>query len=187
MTIDWALQWQLFAHDFYDGYAHIPIGNKTLLLIPGAGFGDLSHPTTQIMIELMAEKVVGEKVIDIGTGSGILALAALLMGAQSAIGIDIDDEALKHARKNADLNHLSAKFRKTVPKDVGGDAVFLLNMILSEQRVVAPSRYKGKCWIVSGILKAQEQQFFDQAEEWGWNPVRSIQKSDWSGYILKTH
>lgn len=65
MTIDWHTQWEMFAENFYDGKAHIQIGDKTLLLKPGAGFGDLSHPTTQLMVEMMQKYVPGEAVVDV--------------------------------------------------------------------------------------------------------------------------
>ncbi|MBX7066531.1 MAG: 50S ribosomal protein L11 methyltransferase [Parachlamydiales bacterium] len=185
MSVDWHEQWALFAQNFYDGKAHIPVGEKTLLLTPGAGFGDLSHPTTQLMIEMMQAYTPGETVVDIGTGSGILALAALLMGAKSAIGIDIDPDAIKHARKNAKLNGLKARFGKTLPKNFNEDTIFLMNMILSEQRAVQPQRYKGKLWIVSGILIDQKKLFLDQAQKWGWKMVSMSQKSEWCGFILQ--
>lgn len=183
--IDWHQQWTLFAENFYDGKAHIQVGDKTLLLTPGAGFGDLSHPTTQLMMEMMQERINGESVVDIGSGSGILTLAALLLGAKSAIGIDIDPDALKHARENAKLNGLNARFLKTLPKTTSADSIFLMNMILSEQRVVRPNRYKGKLWIVSGILASQQKSFLDQARAWGWTLISTAQKSEWCGFILQ--
>lgn len=185
MTINWEAQWEMFAQNFYDGKAHIPVGDKTLLLKPGAGFGDLSHPTTQLMVEMMRERVVGEEVVDIGSGSGILTLAALLMGAKSALGIEIDEQAIEHARANAKLNGLKARFTKAMPKNAPQNPIFLMNMILSEQRVVRPQHFQGKLWIISGILVSQKQAFFSQAKEWGWTVVREMQKPEWCGFIAK--
>lgn len=184
MTINWEAQWEMFAENFYDGKAHIQIGEKTLLLKPGAGFGDLSHPTTQLMVEMMRERVVGEEIVDIGSGSGILTLASLLMGAKSALGIEIDSEAIEHAKANAKLNGLKARFTKAMPKNGPKNPIFLMNMILSEQRVVRPERFQGKLWIISGILASQRQVFFSQAKEWEWNIIAEAQKLEWSGFIV---
>ncbi len=83
---------------------------KTLLLKPGPGFGDLSHPTTSLMLKLMKLNLASMQagaVLDVGSGSGILALAASLLGSGDVAGIDIDREANRHARKNARLNCLA--------------------------------------------------------------------------------
>ena len=162
LSVDWDSQWESFAQSFHEGKAHIdltPFGvRKELLLHPGAGFGDLSHPTTHLMLEMMQKKILNQSVIDIGTGSGILLLAAILLGAKGGIGIDIDLEALKHARKNAKLNHLSTKFSKSLPKNLPKNPLFLMNMILPEQKIFDPSKLHGT-WIVSGILCKQKKEY----------------------------
>ena len=83
-TVNWEEQWALFAESSFDGKAHIDLsqfgGASTLLLLPGPGFGDLSHPTTYLMLKMMQNRVQNLPVLDIGTGSGILALAALSLG-----------------------------------------------------------------------------------------------------------
>lgn len=188
--VDWENQWALFAEDFRDGKAHIDLsrfgGDGILELLPGAGFGDLSHPTTYLMLELMKGRVKKETIVDIGTGSGILALAALKLGAKSAIGIDIDEAALKHARKNAKLNKLSIRFSKKLPKKLPPASIFLLNMIAPEQKIVGPDAYNrfAKLWIVSGILKEQKTAYLKQAKKWGWRLRSSAERNGWLGLIF---
>lgn len=162
-------------------------GRGALLLLPGPGFGDLSHPTTSLMLKMMHLYAPGASILDIGTGSGILALAALLLGARSAIGIDIDPHALTHARKNNRLNHLKARFTKTLPKNLPVSNVLLMNMILSEQRTVAPSNLNpiARLWIVSGILASQQSEYLSQASEWGWEPLSQYRQSEWLGWVFK--
>lgn len=183
--IDWEEQWALFAENFYDGKAHIDLGKKTLLLLPGPGFGDLSHPTTALMLEMMQAHALGNRVLDIGTGSGILALAAILLGAKSALGIDIDPEALTHAEKNNALNGLNARFSQTIPKRLP-PSIVLINMILSEQRAAfSPEANRAaKLWITSGILASQETEYLAQTSDWGWKMVSKHQKSEWLGFIF---
>lgn len=186
--VNWEEQWSEFAENFKDGKAHIDIKGQTLQLHPGAGFGDLSHPTTKLMIEMMKSHVKGESIIDIGTGSGILALGALLMGAKSAIGIDIDEEALKHARENAKLNHLKAHFSKKLPPNLSKDNVMLMNMIFPEQKDFQPQKLNkfAKLWIISGILDSGRKEYLEQTQKWDWKLVTETKQSEWVGFAFKT-
>lgn len=191
--IDWQAQWEQFAENFSEGKAQIDLSRfgtaKTLLLLPGAGFGDLSHPTTDVMLQMMQGNVKDERILDLGTGSGILSLAALLMGAKEAIGIDIDEDALLHAKANAQLNHLETQvqFCKTVPPHLEKEQIGLLNMIFPEQKILQPATYNPyvKLWIVSGILQQQKTAYLQQAKEWGWSPIQEHIREEWIGWILK--
>jgi len=76
---------------------------------PGMAFGTGTHPTTQLCLELMEQSAANRKlstVIDVGCGSGILSIAALKLGAQSVLGVDIDIESVKNSRENAETNGL---------------------------------------------------------------------------------
>ena len=93
------------------------IGKIVLRLSSGASFGSGDHPTTRLALkaieELFENRSLGQgvKVLDVGTGSGILAIAALLLGADTGLGIDIDPCALWDARRNAHLNGLGGRLR----------------------------------------------------------------------------
>jgi ribosomal protein L11 methyltransferase len=76
---------------------------------PGMAFGTGTHPTTQLCLELIEKRMKdlkGLNVIDIGCGSGILSIAALKLGAASAIGVDIDPESIRNSRENANTNEI---------------------------------------------------------------------------------
>jgi ribosomal protein L11 methyltransferase len=189
--IDWEEQWRLFAPNFYDGCAHIPLSNgEEIRLKPGEGFGDLSHPTTQLMLKLMSSRVQNKIVVDIGCGSGILSIAAAKLGAKKVYGIDIDPQALAHAKKNCEFNHCHKRvfIRKTLPAEVfHTPTVILMNMIMNEQKCAWKSNQQlhSECIIASGILTEQKQAYLELVKSWGWpRPEKICTKSGWLGFLF---
>ena len=91
-----------------------------LLLDPGLAFGTGTHPTTALCLEwLDGQELAGRQVLDFGCGSGILAIAALLLGAERAVGTDIDPQALEASRDNASRNGIEpARFPVYLPADL---------------------------------------------------------------------
>lgn len=195
LEINWQQQWELHAEGYKEGRAHIslsPYGiEKECILIPGAGFGDLSHPTTRLMLQLMAPLVKGKTLIDIGSGSGILSLCGLLMGARKAIGIEIDSEAVQHAKENALINQLNAEFH--LPEEInplpGEDLVILMNMISSEQKIAWPAYQKwaaeAQILITSGILSSDQNNYLHQTRSWGWSLTKSKEENEWIGFVFE--
>lgn len=94
-----------------------------LLLDPGLAFGTGTHPTTALCLEwLDGQELAGDTVLDFGCGSGILAIAALLLGARQALGTDIDPQALEASRDNATRNGIDpALFPVYLPADLPAD------------------------------------------------------------------
>lgn len=195
MDIDWKEQWAQFAPHFYHGLSHIPLSNgEELLLKPGEGFGDLSHPTTRLMLSFLSESSLVHPVIDIGCGSGILTLAAILLGASRAHGIDIDENALVHAQKNCELNGLEGKvtFSNCAPQHVMSDHVLILmNMISSEQRVAwascASLHPLSKTIVTSGILREQRGDYLELTTAWGWTLLEEKQEAEWLSFCFKSN
>lgn len=110
---DWETAWKRYYHTIEIGQklAVVPSWERydgdrvQLLLDPGMAFGTGTHETTFLCLELLDERVAGgERLLDIGTGSGILAIAALLLGAREALGVDIDPMCVRVAGENAALN-----------------------------------------------------------------------------------
>ncbi len=92
------------------------------------GFGNGHHPTTRQMIEVLLERITGgERVLDVGCGSGILGLCALRLGAARVVAVDIADEAVQAAKRNAAINAVSSQLETTLAPlaDIAGrfDAV----------------------------------------------------------------
>ena len=133
---DWENSWKQY-------YQPIPIGEKLIivpqwmepdpssdripvLLDPGMIFGTGAHASTQMCLRALERAVAGkERVIDLGSGSGILSIAALLLGADTAIGVDIDPKAEDIARDNAALSGLTAPRFQAVTGNVIGDRAMM--------------------------------------------------------------
>lgn len=192
---NWEEQWASFAPDFHHGLAHIdlgPYGGPALLLKPGGGFGDFSHPTTRLTLSLMASRVPHTTVFDIGCGSGILSIAAILLGADRAFGIDIDEEALEHSRENAELNHVEGKtiFSSTIDPawQVSEPCVIIMNMIESEQQAAwgASSllHTRKATLITSGILASGKEHYLKKVAGWGWTLIEEKEEDGWTGFVF---
>lgn len=192
--IDWEAQWESHGANFKEGYVHVdlhPYGYpKIIKLQPGPGFGDLSHPTTHLVLEMMPGVVEGKKVIDVGSGSGILSFAAEAMGASSVTGIDIDPEAIQHANDNARLNSSNALF--CLPgKELFADSdeyVILINMIQSEQieawKALQIPAGKQIAVLASGILNEGKDEYLKLTQQWGLRAVDAFSKEGWVGFRL---
>ena len=131
-----------------------------IALDPGLAFGTGSHPTTRLCLRwLDANLAGGETVLDYGCGSGILAIAALKLGAGNAIGVDIDAQAVQASRDNAGANRVRADF--FLPDDIhlAQYDVVVANILTNPLRALAPllagtTRPGGRV-VLSGILAAQ--------------------------------
>ena len=136
-----------------------------LLLDPGLAFGTGTHPTTSLCLQwLDGEPVSGRRVLDFGCGSGILAIAALLLGAERAVGTDIDVQALEASRENANRNGIDpARFPLYLPADLPDEPadVVVANILagplvgLAEQ-ITRLTRIGGRL-ALSGILAEQAE------------------------------
>ena len=117
---DWANNWKQYYHTQRIGKRIIvtpsweeytPVeGEVQMRLDPGMAFGTGTHDTTRLCLELLEEVVTPEtRILDVGTGSGILSVGGVLLGAPSALGVDIDPVAVKVADENAEINGVTDK------------------------------------------------------------------------------
>lgn len=200
---DWVQQYQDHGLNFYDGCVHVDLKEFCCLnplvnpikIEPGPGFGDLSHPTTNLILKLMNKLVPNRNVLDVGSGSGILSLAAVSMGALNTFGVDIDSGAILHSEMNAKLNGLDQLVSFGMASDYkpsknSNDLVILMNMIQSEQLQAWGSlnhiHHLAKDLLVSGILKEGKQHYLDWAKSLNWKLISEIEDSDWLALHFST-
>lgn len=198
--VDWALQWSMHSPDFAGNSLKIDLSKYTKLSHPhnipilqlnaGPGFGDLSHPTTRLTLAMMAPYINGKEVLDIGCGSGILSLSAILLGAKFVHGLDIDPDALSHAQENARLNDLEKHAIFLLPefynKPPSGELVILMNMIRTQQQEAWKSlpqlHHRAASCITSGILASEREIYLRECNQRRWNLVEEKQEEDWLAF-----
>lgn len=181
--INWEAIWKIHSPYFKGGLAFVPL-TETLSfpLKPGPGFGDLSHPTTQLVLESMKPLVKGKVVIDVGCGSGILSIAAALLGAKAVYAFEIDPDAISHAKENFKLNNLKILLNEKPPEI----DIVCINMISSEQAFALnqyPFIKKFPCTLLSSGILAEEKERYLQAMK-GWNLIKTSQNGHWLGFQL---
>jgi ribosomal protein L11 methyltransferase len=142
-----------------------------LVLDPGLAFGTGSHPSTRLCLQWLERSIAGgEAVLDYGCGSGILAIAALKLGARRAVGVDIDPDAVATARANAQRNRVAAEFLEArAPLTFTADVV-IANILANPLKVLAPmlaSRCRrGGKMALSGILSDQASEVESCYSSW---------------------
>lgn len=135
-------------------------GAIVLRLDPGLAFGTGSHPTTRLCLGWLDRHLTaGATVIDYGCGSGILAVAAALLGAGRVVGIDIDPQAVTASRDNAQANGVTGEFHDARPVALPPADIVVANILANPLRVLAPLLIglvkPGGHIVLSGILEGQ--------------------------------
>ncbi len=172
---------------------HTPsdINAINITLDPGLAFGTGSHPTTRLCLCWLDSNLQGgETVLDYGCGSGILAIAAMKLGAASAIGVDVDYQAVQASRDNAAMNQVRADFYLPDDTALTQYDIVVANILTNPLRALAPllagaTRSSGQI-VLSGILAEQADdvmriyaQWFDFAPpvlENGWACLSGVKR-----------
>ena len=204
--VDWVNNWKNFFHQFYiDELLVTPSweevkpedqGRKILHIDPGTAFGTGMHETTQLCIRQLKKYITPQtELLDVGTGSGILAIVALMYGAGHAVGTDLDPCATEAVRENMEMNGIDpAKFEmmigniiteKEIQDRVGyGKYDIVVANILAEvlvplMPVVAKCLKPGGTVITSGIINGKEGLVADAMKAAGLTVVEITQQGEW--------
>jgi ribosomal protein L11 methyltransferase len=175
---------------------YMPDKNEIIIhLDPGMAFGTGTHPTTAMCLELIESNLVeGDDFLDIGTGSGILMIAAAKLGAAHMTGIDTDELAVEVAGRNLEINGIAPEtydlkcagidsvttrpFRLIAANIIAGVIVHILPMIA--QRMTEKSTA-----IISGILKEQKNEIKKALESCSLGIIQTICKEEWISFAIK--
>jgi ribosomal protein L11 methyltransferase len=166
-----------------------------LRLIDSSAFGTGHHPTTALCLEALEEILavtIPDSVLDVGTGTGVLALASLKLGVPRAIGLDIDDHALMVATENARLNNLSDRLELRLggPGNVeGGWDLVVANVLAAPLIEMAPilvRRVKSRGRIIlSGIPESVKSDVAQRYRWLGMRIVASAARSGWTALVAQ--
>ena len=168
---------------------------KILEIDPAASFGTGQHNTTQLCLELLEESISqGDRLLDLGCGSGILSIAAILLGADSAAAVDIDGNAVKIAAENAGKNNIPPEKYKALAGNViddeqliaqlgtGYDVVcanIVADVLLAMSDIFAGFIKDGGKLVISGIIEPRKDEVLEAVKSNGFRLTQVRQKDDW--------
>lgn len=204
--IDWINNWKEYFHQFYiDDILVIPSWEEVreedkdkmvLHIDPGTAFGTGMHETTQLCIRQLRKHITERtKVLDVGTGSGILSILSLMFGAKEAVGTDLDPCAIEAVEENRKANHIpDDKFRvmignlitdKEIQEKAGYEcydivvANILAEVLVSLTPVVVKNLKQGGIYITSGIIDEKEETVANAVRQAGMEILEITYQGEW--------
>ncbi len=201
---DWANNWKQYYHTQRIGKRivvtpsweeyEVSGDDVQMRLDPGMAFGTGTHDTTRLCLELLEEVVTPEtRILDVGTGSGILSVGGVLLGAPSALGVDIDPVAVKVADENAEINKVSDRTEfvcgdltdKVHGKFEIVTANIVADVIIRLLSTVKNYLLKGGVLIVSGIIDTRADEVENACHEAGFITEKRLEHGGWVAIKLR--
>ena len=193
---DWQNAWKKYYHAMdigkrlaiVPGWEEYETDRTVITMDPGMAFGTGTHETTSLCLEVLDERVRGgERVLDIGTGSGILAIAALRLGAACAEGVDIDPMCVRTAGENALRNGVQDRFTVLVgdlsDKASGVYNIITANIVAAAILSLAPHvpalMAPGALFVASGIIDTRKEEVLAGLRGAGLDPFEVREKRGW--------
>lgn len=203
---DWANNWKQYFKPFKVGENLVikpswedydNADNRVILEIdPASSFGTGKHHTTRLCLELLEKNLnKGDNLLDMGCGSGILSIGAMLLGAGSAVGVDIEENAAATALENAEKNHISPDVYKTYYGNILSDeklaseidrkydiitANIVADVIIEMKDYFVRYLKKGGILIISGIIEERMDEVIAAVESAGFSNPEPYVKEGWA-------
>lgn len=203
---DWANNWKQYFKPFKVGEKLVikpswedydNADNRVILEIdPASSFGTGKHHTTRLCLELLEKNLnKGDNLLDMGCGSGILSIGAMLLGAGSAVGVDIEENAAATALENAEKNHISPDVYKTYYGNILSDeklaseidrkydiitANIVADVIIEMKDYFVRYLKKGGILIISGIIEERMDEVIAAVESAGFSSPEPYVKEGWA-------
>ncbi len=200
---DWNENWKKYFHTTEIGEKLVIVpswerydnknGRVVLNIDPGAAFGTGTHATTSLCLSLLESYIKnGTKMLDIGTGSGILAIASSLLGAETAIGVDIDAQSVKTAKENAEINKVENKCEFIVgdlADKISGKFQVICANIVADVIIKLFDNVKDfmtddGVLIISGIIDIRKEDVLNSAAAHGFKVLKENYKENWCAFTL---
>jgi ribosomal protein L11 methyltransferase len=172
-------------------------GKNSLIIDPGQSFGTGQHPTTRLSLLMVQDLekdswLQGKRVLDFGCGTGLLALAAVKTGAESALGVEIDPQGAAAARRNVELNDLQDRItvrQGSWDRAEGSFELILANLVASVHfrvgRELPGFLNPGGRAVLSGFSEDQASDMEARYMEWGLYPERSDTLDGWAVLVMR--
>jgi len=169
-------------------------GRVVLSIDPGAAFGTGTHATTSLCLSVLERYISSEStVLDTGCGSGILSIAGVLLGAEKAVGVDIDAQSVRVAKENAEINGVSEKTNYLIgdlADKVSGKynvvcANIVADVILKLLENVADFMEDTGILITSGIIDIRRDDVVEGFSRFGFKIVEELNKDNWYAFVCR--
>ena len=202
---EWATAWKKYYHPVkiserftvvptWEEYTPVSSDELIIELDPGMAFGTGTHPTTVMSIQGLERFVKSDDVvIDVGTGSGVLSIAAAMLGAKKVTALDLDEVAVQSAKMNIKLNKVHPVvdvFQNNLLEGIQVKADVIVANILAEVIVrftdaAAQCLKPGGYFITAGIIQQKKDEVKESIESAGFQIEETVQMEDWVSFIAK--
>lgn len=208
---DWANNWKQYFKPFNIGqkllikpsweYCENTENRKVLEIDPASSFGTGQHNTTRLCLELLEKNLkTDDRVLDLGCGSGILSIGAVLLGAKEAVAVDIEENAATTALENAHKNNISDKQYTTYCGNIIGDenlrnkigngynvicANIVADVLIGMSSIFSQFLVSKGLLIMSGVIVERQNEVIDAAKKQGFELIETHEKDGWVAIAMK--
>lgn len=207
---DWANNWKQYFKPMMIGdrllvkpsWEEAGATDRTVLEIdPASSFGSGQHYTTKLCLEFLDKTdLKGKKILDLGCGSGILSIAAMLLGAESAVAVDVEENAVRIAGENAEKNHIDSASYTALCGNIitdseladrigGGYDIITANIVADILIGMKDYFYRylkpDGILIISGIIDERKEEVTDAVTGAGFEITEFCEESDWAAVMLR--